>query len=157
MAEHKGKIDVEIAKSMESDAYDAYEKKAGPNERSLCGSADVSPRGIPEWDWGSFFPGGTVQAKAVDAAMAEQLQLWAAMGHPCAPDFVADTFLAKHSEYEWMRGLLRDMEDSAWEKFSSASELNLISSPSRLARHERTISRAPSFLSIRSGDARRVR
>jgi Phospholipase B len=119
MAEHKGKIDVEIAKSMESDPYDAYEKKVGPNERSLCGSADVSPRGIPEWDWGSFFPGGTVQAKAVDAAMAEQLQLWAAMGHPCAPDFVADMFLAKHSEYEWMRGLLRDMKTQPWEKFSS--------------------------------------
>src|SRR5262252_6038853 len=27
IAEHKGKIDVEIAKAMESDAYDAYEKK----------------------------------------------------------------------------------------------------------------------------------
>jgi len=46
---------------------------------------------IPEWDWGKFYPGGTVQAKAVDSHMAETMQLWAAMGHPCGYDFIAAT------------------------------------------------------------------
>jgi hypothetical protein len=113
VAEHKGNIDVERVKQMESDSYDAFEKKDGPNERSLCGLVDSSPRGIPEWDWGKFFPGGTVQAKAVDGAMTEKMQFWAAMGHPCAPDFVADKFLNEHAEYRWMRGLLRDMKNAA--------------------------------------------
>ncbi len=119
MAEHKGKIDIETARRMESDSYDVIEKKAGPDERSLCGQVDVSPRGVPEWDWGKHFPGGTVQAKATDSAMAAKMEFWAAMGHPCAPDFIAADFLEKHPEYDWMRGLLRNMKTEPWTLFSS--------------------------------------
>ncbi|PYV13249.1 MAG: peptidase C45 [Acidobacteria bacterium] len=118
MAEHKGRIDAELAKSLESDAYDVIEKREGPNERSLCGCVDRSARGVPEWDWGKFFPGGTVQAKVMDATMAGKLELLAALGHPCAPDFVAADFLKQHTEYGWMRGLLRDMKTRAWTRFT---------------------------------------
>lgn len=119
MAEHKGRIDVEVAKRLESDAYDVIEKKEGPNERSLCGSVDRSPRGVPEWDWGKYFPGGTVQAKVMDGGMAEKMQFWGAMGHPCAPDFIAVDFLKQRPEYEWMRGLLQDMKTQPWTHFAS--------------------------------------
>jgi hypothetical protein len=122
VAQHKGNIDVERVKQMESDSYDAFEKKDGPNERSLCGVVDSSPRGIPEWDWGKFFPGGTVQAKAVDGTMTEKMQFWAAMGHPCQGDFVADKFLNEHAEYSWMRGLLRDMKTQPWATFTAGGK-----------------------------------
>lgn len=119
MAENKGQIDIEIAKKMESDRYDVIEKRDGPTERSLCGCVDLSPRGVPEWDWGKYFPGGTVQAKVMGAQMAESMQFWAAMGHPCAPDFKAEDFLKEHPEYEWMRGLLLDMKTQPWTQFST--------------------------------------
>jgi len=122
VAQHKGNIDVERVKQMEADSYDAFEKKDGPNERSLCGVVDSSPRGIPEWDWGKFFPGGTVQAKAVDGTMTEKMQFWAAMGHPCQGDFVADKFLNEHAEYSWMRGLLRDMKTQPWATFTAGGK-----------------------------------
>jgi hypothetical protein len=122
MAQNKGRIDVEIGKQMESDNYDVIEKEAGPNERSLCGMADQSPRGIPDWDWGRFFPGGTVQAKLIDGAMADKMELWAAMGHPCGPDFQAERFLSEHKEYEWARGLLRDMKTEPWTHFTIGME-----------------------------------
>ncbi|HYK91411.1 MAG TPA: C45 family peptidase [Acidobacteriota bacterium] len=124
MAEHKGTIDVEAAKRFEADSYDVVDKKPGPTERSLCGCVDKSSRGIPEWDWGKYFPGGTVQAKAMDATMAENMQLWAAMGHPCAPDFIAEEFLKAHPEYGWMRGLLRDMKTQPWTVFASGMKPN---------------------------------
>ncbi|MGE5361811.1 MAG: C45 family autoproteolytic acyltransferase/hydrolase [Bacteroidales bacterium] len=120
MAQNKGRIDFEVGQRMESDAYDAYEKRQGPTERTLCGMTDTSPRGIPEWDWGKFFPGGTVQAKVTDGQMASRMELFAAMGRPCAPDFQAEPFLAAHPEYGWMRGLLRDMKTQPWTRFSSA-------------------------------------
>ena len=113
-------IDVETMKRMEGDRYDSFEKKNGPSERSLCGCVDRSPRGIPEWDWGKFYPGGTVQAKAIDARMAEKLQFWAAMGHPCGEDFIAEVFLREHPEYDWMRGLLRDMKSQPWTIFAGS-------------------------------------
>ena len=116
----KGSIDVESVKQMEADTYDSFEKKQGPNERSLCGCVELSPRGIPEWDWEKFYPGGTVQAKAVDGRMAEKMQFWAAMGHPCGNDFIAEAFVKAHSEYSWMNGLLRDLKSQPWTIFTSA-------------------------------------
>lgn len=119
MAEYKGRIDVEIARQFESDGHDAFADGSGPNERTLCGCVELSPRGIPEWSWPSHFPGGTAQAKAMDSRLAERMQMWAAYGHPCAPDFRADEFLKTHAEYEWMRGLLRDMPTGEWTLLSS--------------------------------------
>jgi hypothetical protein len=112
-------LDAETVKQMEGDTHDSFEKKEGPNERSLCGCVERSPRGIPEWDWGKFYPGGTVQAKVVDSHMAEKMQFWAAMGHPCGNDFIAAAFLKEHPEYEWMRDLLRDLKSYPWTTFTS--------------------------------------
>jgi hypothetical protein len=119
MAQHKGKIDVEVAKGLEADKYDVIERRDGPTERSLCGAVEESPRGIKEWDWGPFFAGGTVQAKVMDAAMAGRLELWAAMGRPCTGDFKAEAYLARHPEYGWMKGLLRDMPSGPWTLFGA--------------------------------------
>jgi hypothetical protein len=119
VSKSKGAIDVEMVKQMEGDTYDSFTKKEGLNERSLCGLVERSPRGIPEWDWGKFYPGGTAQAKAVDSRMAATMQIWAAMGHPCGHDFVAATFLKEHPEYGWMTDLLRDMKSHPWTVFTS--------------------------------------
>jgi hypothetical protein len=120
LKEKKSVIDAEIVKQMEGDTYDSFERTSGPNERSLCGCVERSARGIPEWDWGKFYPGGTVQAKSIDASMAEKMQFWAAMGHPCGNDFIVADFLKEHPEYEWMRPILRDLKSYPWTVFSSA-------------------------------------
>ena len=119
MAQHKGRIDAEAAKRLEGDRFDVIEGRDGPTERSLCGTTDTSPRGIPEWNWPPYFPGGTVQAKVADTSLASSMSLWAAMGRPCAPDFVADEFLARRPEYGWMRGLLQDMKTQPWTEFTA--------------------------------------
>jgi hypothetical protein len=119
VAEKKGSIDVETAKAFEADKYDVVERKEGPTERTLCGAVEGSARGVPEWDWAPFYPGGTVQAKAIDATMAGRLELWAAAGRPCAPTFRAEPFLAQHGEYGWMKEILRDMPSGPWARFGA--------------------------------------
>jgi hypothetical protein len=119
MDQFKGAIDEEVAKKLESDSYDIIEKKAGPTERSLCGTVETSPRGIPDWDWPAYFPGGTVQAKVTTGALADQMKLWAAYGHPCGKDFIANDFLTAHPDFAWAKGLLRDMKTGAWTSFVS--------------------------------------
>ncbi len=121
MAQQKGKIDVDVAKQFEADRYDVITRGDGPSERSLCGTVEDSPRGIPEWSWAPYFPGGTVQAKVADASMIDGMQLWASTGHLCGGDFKADAFLAQHAEYQWMSGLLRDMPAGPWTKFASTA------------------------------------
>ncbi|HLE60731.1 MAG TPA: C45 family peptidase [Thermoanaerobaculaceae bacterium] len=115
----KGRIDVEAAKRFLADHYDAYEKKAdAPSERTLCGHVDLSPRGMKPWQ-DAFGPAGTVQAKIADAAMAQRMELEAAMGHPCGRGFVASEHLKRYPQFEWQRELLRDLPSRPWTRFSA--------------------------------------
>ena len=119
MAQNKGNIDLAAAEKFESDHYDTYDKKIEPDERTLCGHIDLSPRGSQPWQ-PPFGPAGTVQNKATTAAMAEKMQLVAAAGHACGIDFKAQAHLQAHSEFDWQKDLLRDMDSHAWTEFEPA-------------------------------------
>jgi hypothetical protein len=80
---------------------------------------DGSPRGVKEWDWQPYYPGGAVQGKATDAAMTKEMRIVARMGHPCGGDFLAKPFLAAHPEYAWQEPYLRDMKAGPWTEFRS--------------------------------------
>ncbi len=89
----KGQIDVELAEQFLSDHVDQYERTTldkkvdQPNERTLCGHVDNSPRGVKEWGWDAYNPGGAVQGKATDSAMTAKMSFVARAGHPCGADF----------------------------------------------------------------------
>jgi len=117
MKENKGKIDIESAKLFEADHVDTFRKTNEGSANSLCGHGEKDPRGIPEWEWGEFYPGGTVQAKAVDGTLAAGLKFWALMGHPCGQTFVAKDFLKAHPEYAWQEKFLKDMPGQPWTLF----------------------------------------
>ncbi len=118
VSREKGKIDIQVARAFENDDFDVIDRKHSANERTLCGRVEISPRGVPEWGWGPFFPGGTVQSKVVDASMARNLEFWGQLGHHGA-DFNAAEFLAQHTEYDWMKGLVKDMKARAWTRLSA--------------------------------------
>lgn len=122
MKENKGKIDVNLAEAFLSDHVDSFEKKEQPNERGLCGHADTSPRGVKEWGWDAYDPGGAVQGKATDSTMAAKMSFVARAGHPCGADFLAEPFLEQHPEYSWQRPLLRDMKAGPWTVFNSGQK-----------------------------------
>jgi hypothetical protein len=111
-----------------SDHVDSFEKastdaeKTQPNERSLCGHADRSPRGVKEWGWEGYNPGGAVQGKAADSKMAADMSFVARAGHPCGADFLAADFLEHHPEYAWQKPLLRDMKAGPWTSFKSGQK-----------------------------------
>jgi hypothetical protein len=120
MQQEKGKIDVETAQQFLSDHEDSVESdKPQPNERSLCGHGDASPRGVKEWDWAPYTPGGAVQGKATDSKMAAHMSFVARAGHPCGADFLADDFLERHPEYFWQKPLLHDMKAGPWTTFQA--------------------------------------
>jgi len=118
----KGTIDVEMAEAFLADHFDSFQKKAQPNERSLCGHGDASPRGVKQWEWDAYNPGGAVQGKATDSKMAENMSFVARAGHPCGADFAAADFLEHHPEYSWQKPLLRDMKAGPWTKFQAGQK-----------------------------------
>ena len=122
MQQAKGKIDVNMAQQFLADHVDSFEKKDQPNERALCGHVDASPRGVKEWGWDAYNPGGAVQGKAADSAMVEKMSFVARAGHPCGADFLAEQFLDQHPEYSWQKPLLRDMKAGPWTVFTAGQK-----------------------------------
>jgi len=119
MKESKGKIDVPVAERFLSDHRDAYLKKDQPDSRTLCGHGDLSAEGEPAWEWGPYYPGGAVQGKAMDSAMAKAMSFVARRGHPCGEDFLAKPFLQAHPEYGWEAPALQDMKAGLWTLFKA--------------------------------------
>ncbi|MHB8215375.1 MAG: C45 family autoproteolytic acyltransferase/hydrolase [Candidatus Sulfotelmatobacter sp.] len=118
--EAKGKIDVEMAERFLADHADSFESdKPQPDERSLCGHVDASSRGVKEWGWDAYNPGGAVQGKASDSKMAANMSFVARAGHPCGADFTAADFLERHPEFSWQKPLLRDMKAGPWTTFQA--------------------------------------
>jgi len=122
MKQAKGKVDVNMAEQFLSDHFDSFEKKEQANERALCGHVDNSPRGIKEWGWDAYNPGGAVQGKATDSAMAAKMSFVARAGHPCGADFAAKDFLEQHPEFAWQKPLLRDMKAGPWTVFTAGQK-----------------------------------
>jgi hypothetical protein len=122
MQQSKGKVDVNMAEQFLSDHFDSFEKKEQANERTLCGHVDVSSRGIKEWGWDAYNPGGAVQGKATDSAMAAKMSFVARAGHPCGADFLAGEFLDHHPEFAWQKPLLHDMKAGPWTVFTAGQK-----------------------------------
>lgn len=114
----KGAIDLAFAKRYLSDHQDSFEGKQQPNERTLCGHIDLSPRGLKSWQ-DPFAPAGTVQAKTADHALATKISFQAAYGHPCGISFSASKHLAQYPQFAWQREFLRDLPSKPWTMFSS--------------------------------------
>lgn len=122
MKEARGKVDVALAEAFLSDHVDSFEKKEQPDERGLCGHVDASARGVKEWAWDAYNPGGAVQGKAMDSAMAAKMSFVARAGHPCGADFLAEPFLDRHPEFSWQKPLLRDMKAGPWTVFAAGQK-----------------------------------
>lgn len=124
MKQYKGNIDVEMAEQFLSDHMDSFEKpeQSQPDERSLCGHVDASPRGAKEWGWEPYNPGGAVQGKATDSTMTASMSFVARAGHPCGADFLAEDFLQRHPEFDWQKPLLHDMKAGPWTTFRTGEK-----------------------------------
>jgi len=119
MAEHKGRIDLAAAQRFLADHYDTFENKEDPDERTLDGHIDFSPRGDGDWQ-PPFGMAGAVQNKATDASLAAEMTLVAAAGHACGVDFKAADHVRAHPEFAWQKNLQRDMNAYAWTTFTVA-------------------------------------
>ncbi len=119
MAKNKGKIDLAAAQRFLADHYDTFEKKEDPDERTLDGHIDLSPRGDGDWQ-PPFGMAGAVQNKATDASLAANMSLVAAAGHACGTDFKAVDHVRAHPEFSWQKDLQRDMDAYPWTTFAAA-------------------------------------
>ena len=119
MAENKGKIDAEAAQRMLTDHYDTYDKKLQPNERTICGHIDQSPRGVKDWQ-PPYAPAGAVQNKVADSAMVARMSMYASAGHACGVSFRVSQHLKKYPQFAHLKGMLKDMPSEPWTLFEAS-------------------------------------
>jgi len=119
MRENYGRIDRELAKRFLADHYDTYTEAFNPGSRTLCGHVEYDPRGLPEWDWGPYYPGGAIDAKVTDSELASQMKFNAKFGHSCEISFLAEPFLKSHPEYKWQELYLKDFPSFPWTVFQA--------------------------------------
>ena len=117
MRDNTGKINLELAKAFEADHYDTYLNTSTPDMRTLCSHPDLDPDiygvDIP------FSPWGTLDGKVIDSKMAKQMSFSARWGSACGTPFDAKAFLAKHLQFDWMNGLLKDRPTQPWTLFKA--------------------------------------
>jgi hypothetical protein len=115
----KGKLDLSTGQALEADHFDASLGKRASNKCVVCGHIDEDARGCSEWDLAPYYPMGAVQGKVTTAALAEKMQFWAHMGHPCGQDFIGETFYKAHPEYGWQSKYLKNMRAYPWTLFTA--------------------------------------
>jgi Phospholipase B len=113
----KGKLDLETGKSIEEDHIDALSGTNAHNRCTVCGHIDEDPKGCAEWSEPPYYPMGAVQGKVTTAALAQNMKIWAHMGHPCGADFLGAPFFKLHPEHAWQSKYLTNMLSYPWTMF----------------------------------------
>jgi len=116
MSQYTGKIDVEAARGFEADHFDTYLGEDRPSTRSLCSHGEMEHEPATPWRIPND-PGGTIDAKVVDARMAKKMSFAARWGSACGMAFDAQKFLADHPQFEWMKDILQSRPAEPWTEF----------------------------------------
>jgi hypothetical protein len=120
MDEHKGKIDIEIAKKIISDHYDVYLEKENPCSRTVCSHYELDAREFmsdqsrPK----PFAPRGAIDGVVCDTTLAKHMTFDAIWGSSCGMEFNGATFFKKHRQYENFAPYIRDRPVQEWTKFT---------------------------------------
>lgn len=122
MDEHKGKINIEIAKKIIADHYDVYlQKEDNPCSRTVCSHYDLDAREYmsdqsrPK----PFAPHGAVDGIVCDTNMAKKMSFEGRFGNSCGIPFITEEFCKKHRQYYKFCPYLHDRPSQPWTEFSS--------------------------------------
>jgi hypothetical protein len=122
MDEHKGKINIDIAKKIIADHYDVYlNKEDNPCSRTVCSHYDLDAREYmsdqsrPK----PFAPHGAVDGIVCDTNLAKKMAFEGRFGNSCGIPFIKDEFCKKHRQYYKFCPYLHDRPSQPWTEFAS--------------------------------------
>lgn len=123
LKECHGRIDADLAKSILADTYDPYLGYENPSSRCICSHYDVDPQYYaddPAAVWNvPFYPAGSCDGKAAEAADIEALRMWGRIGRADGIAFDADAFLEQHPLWNWQEGYLKSRPSQPWTLFET--------------------------------------
>jgi hypothetical protein len=124
MDEHKGKLNIALAKEIIADHYDVYLlKENNPCSRTVCSHYDLDAREYmsdpsrPK----PFAPHGAVDGIVCDTELAKKMAFIGRFGNSCGIPFMKDAFFKKHRQWEKFAPYLRDRPTEPWTEFTIAA------------------------------------
>jgi hypothetical protein len=125
MDEHKGKLNIEVAKQIISDHYDVYLNKELPCSRTCCSHYELDAREYmsdpsrPK----PFQPRGALDGNICDTTMAKNMSFLLRWGNSCGMPFLKDKFCDENREWAYLREYLEDRPEQPWTSFSILNKL----------------------------------
>jgi hypothetical protein len=122
MDEHKGKLNIDIAKKIISDHYDVYLlKDNNPCSRTVCSHYDLDAREYMSQESRPkpFSPHGTVDGIVCDTKLAKNMSFIGKFGSSCDVPFNKEEFCKKHRQYYKFCPYLKDRPAEPWTEFTS--------------------------------------
>jgi hypothetical protein len=116
MEEHKGKINIYIAKEIISDHYDVYLNKTNPCSRTCCSHYELDAREYmsdpsrPK----PYAPRGALDGCVVDATMAKNMSFELRYGNSCGTPFLKDDFCDQNRQWAYLRPYLHNRPQMPW-------------------------------------------
>lgn len=121
MDQHKGKINIEIAKKIIADHYDVYlEKENNPCSRTVCSHYDLDAREyMSQSDRPKpFAPHGATDGIVCSTELAKKMSFIAKYGSSCEVPFDKDEFCKKHRQYYKFCPYLKSRPVQPWTEFT---------------------------------------
>ena len=120
MDQHKGKINIEIAKQIISDHYDVYLlKDDNPCSRTVCSHYDLDAREyMSQSDRPKpFSPHGAIDGIVCDTNLAKKMSFVGRFGNSCGIPFNKNEFCKMHRQWEKFCTYLKDRPSEPWTEF----------------------------------------
>jgi hypothetical protein len=120
MEEHKGKINLEVAKVIIGDHYDVYLHKENPCSRTVCSHYELDGREYmsdpsrPK----PFAPRGVVDGAVADAECIKNMSIVMKYGSSCNLPFHSKEFCNEHRQWRDLEPFLMDRPIQPWTVFS---------------------------------------
>lgn len=120
MQEHKGKINIYIAKEIISDHYDVYLNKTNPCSRTCCSHYELDAREYmsdpsrPK----PYAPRGALDGCVIDSTMAKNMSFELRYGNSCGIPFLKNDFCDQNRQWTYLRPYLHDRPQMPWTIFS---------------------------------------
>jgi hypothetical protein len=116
MDEHKGKMNIDIAKKIIGDHYDVYLEKENPCSRTVCSHYELDAREyMSQSDRPKpFSPHGATDGIVCSTELAKKMTFVGKYGSSCDIGFNKDEFCKKHRQYEKFCPYLFDRPVQPW-------------------------------------------
>jgi hypothetical protein len=125
MEQHKGKINIEIAKDIIADHYDVYLNKVNPCSRTTCSHYELDDRAFmsqaerPK----PYQPRGAVDGCIADTNSCKEMAFYGRWGSSCGTAFDAKEFIKRNIQWKRFLPYLHDRPSQSWTYFKTLESL----------------------------------